>query len=116
MKDAVIFADETSSRRIAAAGEPLTLNLSPTSSAGAPKSISVTGLPDGLAYDNASGVVSGASEKVGTFKITTTIVSAAGQKLRLNKNAVVLYAGIDGSGSFQLKVNGNAVSAGGTAP
>ena len=81
VKDAVIFADETSSRRIAAAGEPLTLNLSPTSSAGAPKSISVTGLPDGLAYDNASGVVSGASEKVGTFKITTTIVSAAGQKL-----------------------------------
>ena len=41
-------------------------------------------------------------------------VPAAGQKLRLNKNAVVLYAGIDGSGSFQLKVNGNAVSAGGT--
>ncbi len=87
VKDSVTFADETVASHVWAANEPITLDLTPTSHAGTPQSVTVTGLPDGLSY--ADGVVSGASTKVGTFKVTVAIVSAKGQKLSRAFNLVV---------------------------
>lgn len=60
-------------------GDGISLDLSPTTHAGVPKSVSVAGLPAGLSY--AGGVVSGTTRMRGAFKLTFTVVSAAGQKL-----------------------------------
>jgi uncharacterized repeat protein (TIGR02543 family) len=79
VKDSIKFADESVTQRVAAAGEPLTLELFPTSQAGDVKSVTVTGLPDGLSY--AGGQISGTPTQVGTFKVTVVAVSATGQKL-----------------------------------
>ena len=79
VKDAVKFADESAASTVTAAGAPVSLDLRPYSLAGDVKSVSVTGLPDGLSY--VGGAVTGASTKVGVFKVTVTAVSAAGQKL-----------------------------------
>lgn len=79
VKDVVTFADELASSRVFAEGEPVVLDISPASLAGAAKSVTVTGLPAGLGY--ADGVVTGLTERVGTFKATVTVVSAKGQKL-----------------------------------
>ncbi len=87
LKDSVLFADESVTQRVVGEGEPLTLDLSPSSQAGEVKSVSVTGLPDGLAY--AGGVISGTPRKVGTFKITVTAVSANGQKLTRSFQLVI---------------------------
>ena len=79
VKDAIKFVDETVTQRVAAAGEPLSLELFPYSQAGDVKSVSVTGLPDGLSYTG--GTISGTPTQVGTFKVTVVAVSANGQKL-----------------------------------
>ena len=78
-KDTVTFADEAALNRVFAEGEDIALDISPASHAGAPRSVAVTGLPSGLGY--ADGVITGRTERVGTFKATVTVVSAAGQKL-----------------------------------
>ncbi len=87
VKDSVTFADEMVASHVWAANEPITLDLTPTSHAGTPQSVAITGLPDGLSY--ADGIVSGASAKVGTFKVTVTIVSAKGQTLTRSFNLVI---------------------------
>ena len=89
VKDAVVFADATVTSLVMADNEQFTLELKPSSHPGDPKSVTVTGLPDGLAYDEDSGKVTGASTQVGTFKVTVTIVSAAGQKLTRSFNLVI---------------------------
>ena len=81
VKDAVVFADELAARYVAASGEPLQLYLAPSTHAGAAKSVVFSGLPGGLAYDAATGCVTGTPERVGVFKVTVTVVSAKGQKL-----------------------------------
>ena len=78
-KDSVIFADETALDRVFVEGEVVELDLSPASYAGSATSVTVTGLPPGLGY--ADGVITGRIERVGTFNVTVTIVSAAGQKI-----------------------------------
>ena len=89
VKDAVTFADELASSRVFAEGEDIALDISPASLAGAAKSVTVTGLPAGLGY--ADGVVTGQTERVGTFKATVTVVSAKGQKLT---RAVSIQVGV----------------------
>ncbi len=88
-KDSVTFADESAPSRVFAEGEDVVLDLSPASHAGAAKSTAVTGLPAGLGY--ADGVITGRTERVGTFKATVTVVSAAGQKLT---RAVSIQVGV----------------------
>ena len=78
-KDSVRLADEEALDQIFGEGSAISIDLSPSSLAGAPKSVAVTGLPAGLAY--VDGVVTGVTEKVGTFKATVAVVSAQGQKL-----------------------------------
>ncbi len=78
-KDSVMLADEEALDQIFGEGSAISIDLSPSSLAGAPKSVAVTGLPAGLVY--VDGVVTGVTEKVGTFKATVTVVSAKGQKL-----------------------------------
>ena len=78
-KDSVMLADEGALDQIFGEGAAISIDLSPSSLAGAPKSVAVTGLPAGLAY--VDGVVTGVTEKVGTFKATVAVVSAQGQKL-----------------------------------
>lgn len=77
-KDAIVWADGAFGR-LFPDGEIIDLDLSPTSAVGTPKSIVVTGLPEGISY--ADGHLTGASTKAGTFRLTVTMVSAAGQKL-----------------------------------
>jgi hypothetical protein len=79
VKDAVTFADETALNRAYAAGETVSLDLSPASKAGEARSVTVTGLPPGLGY--ADGAVTGVVERVGTFNANVSVVSANGQKL-----------------------------------
>ena len=88
-KDAVKFGDATITGRVMADNEQFTLNLSPYSHPGAPKSVTVTGLPDGLVYEEDTGNISGAATQVGTFKVVVTIVSAKGQKLARAFNLVI---------------------------
>ena len=78
-KDAVTFADETFLNRIYAGGEEISLAIYPSSKAGTAKSVTVTGLPSGLGY--ADGVITGVVERVGTFNVKVTVVSAKGQSL-----------------------------------
>lgn len=78
-KDSVRLADEGALDQIFGEGSAISIDLSPSSLAGAPKSVAVTGLPAGLVY--VDGVVTGVTEKVGTFKATVAVVSAQGQKL-----------------------------------
>jgi len=89
VKDAVVFADEDAARYVAAAEEPLNLGLAPASLAGAAKVVTFSGLPSGLAYDAATGCVTGTPERVGTFKVTVTITSAKGQKLSRSFNITI---------------------------
>ena len=89
VKDAVVFADEKAARYVAAEGERLNLNLAPASLAGPAKTITFSGLPTGLAYDAATGCVTGTPVRVGTFKVTVTVTSAYGQKLTRTFNVVV---------------------------
>ena len=84
-----LFADELAARYVAGAGEPLQLNLAPSTLAGAATSVVFTGLPDGLAYDAATGCVTGTPERVGIFKVTVTVVSAKGQKLTRTFNVTI---------------------------
>ena len=81
VKDELLFADEESAKTVTAAGRPIDIDLSPVSKAGEVKegSVSVAGLPAGLAFSD--GGISGASAQVGAFKITVSAVSAKGQKL-----------------------------------
>ena len=79
VKDAVTFGDETALNRIYAAGSEVSLDLSPASKAGVARSVAVTGLPSGLGY--ADGVITGVVERVGTFNVKVSVVSAHGQKL-----------------------------------
>ncbi len=89
VKDKIVFADELAARYVAGAGEPLQLNLAPSTLAGAATSVVFTGLPDGLAYDAATGCVTGTPERVGIFKVTVTVVSAKGQKLTRTFNVTI---------------------------
>ena len=89
VKDAVVFADEDATRYVAAEGERFGLNLAPATLAGAAKSVSFSGLPAGLSYDAATGYVTGTPERVGTFKVTVTVVSANGQKLTRTFNVTI---------------------------
>ena len=77
VKDAIVFADEPAERYVA--GNPLQLNLSPSTLAGSAQSVVFKGLPDGLAYDPATGCVTGTPERVGTFTVTVTVKSAKQQ-------------------------------------
>ena len=87
VKDSIKFADESVTQRVVGVGEPLVLDLTPTTAAGEVKTMSVAGLPAGLAY--AGGVISGTPQQVGTFKITATAVSSAGQKLTRTFSLVI---------------------------
>jgi len=78
VKDAIAWADGALGR-ILPLDEEIDLDLSPVSSIGAPTSVTVTGLPDGLTYRD--GHVTGRSKIAGTFRLTVTMVSAIGQKL-----------------------------------
>ena len=89
VKDAVVFADENAARYVAAAGERLNLNLAPASLAGPARTIAFAGLPAGLAYDAATGCVTGTPERVGTFKVTVTVTSVNGQKLTRTFNVMI---------------------------
>ena len=89
VKDKIVFADENAARYVAAAGECLNLNLAPASLAGPARTIAFAGLPAGLAYDAATGCVTGTPERVGTFKVTVTITSANGQKLTRAFNVMI---------------------------
>ncbi len=88
-KDAVTFADEKAARYVAVEGERLDLNLAPASLAGPAKTITFSGLPAGLAYDAATGCVTGTPTRVGTFKVTVTVTSVHGQKLTRTFNVMV---------------------------
>ena len=88
-KDAVVFADEDAARYVDGEGEPLELNLSPSSLAGAAKTVTFTGLPEGLAYDSATGCVTGTPVRVGVFKVTVTVTSVNGQKLSRSFNITI---------------------------
>ena len=78
-KDSVRFSDEEALNQVFGDGAAVSIDLSPVSLAGAPRSVSVTDLPPGLDY--VDGVITGTIERVGTFKTTVAVVSAAGQKL-----------------------------------
>lgn len=80
-KDAVKFVDEGALPRVWGREDEILLELAPYSAVGQPKSVTVSGLPDGLSYDAEKGVVAGVSTRAGTFKTMVTIVSAKGQKL-----------------------------------
>ena len=77
-KDSIKFADEGALDQVFGEGSVISIDLSPTSLAG-PAESTMTGLPPGLSY--VDGVVTGITEKVGTFKATVSLVSAKGQKL-----------------------------------
>ncbi|MBO7689131.1 MAG: InlB B-repeat-containing protein [Kiritimatiellae bacterium] len=80
VKDVLVFEDMPAERYVA--GNPQNpLNLSPSSLAGAAKAVSVTGLPGGMAWDPATGCITGTPVRVGTFKVTVTVTTAKGQKL-----------------------------------
>ena len=78
VKDSVTWAEGTVGRMFQT-GDDLRLDLAPATQAGTVKSVTVTGLPDGLTYSD--GVISGSTAMRGTFKLTFSVVSAAGQKL-----------------------------------
>lgn len=78
VQDALVWA-EGAQGRILPLDEEIDLDLSPTSAVGAPTSVTVTGLPDGLTYQN--GHITGHSKIAGTFRLTVTAVSSVGQKL-----------------------------------
>lgn len=60
-------------------GRNIEIVLNPTTSAGTPKSVSVSGLPEGVVYEN--GVLVGSTSMVGAYKVAFTVVSAAGRKI-----------------------------------
>ena len=78
VKDSIAWADGALGRILPAA-TAIDLDLSPTTYTGAPKSVMVEGLPEGLSYAN--GRITGTTDLVGSFKLTVTVVSSAGQKL-----------------------------------
>ena len=78
VKDSLVWADGAIGM-LFATGRDLALDLSPTSAAGALRSVEVSGLPDGLEY--ADGAVSGSTSMRGVFTLKVSAVSAAGQKL-----------------------------------
>ena len=79
VRDAILFADENYADRVIAVGEEYGQDLTPSTAMGAPKSVVVTGLPDGLAY--AGGHIAGTPAQVGTFTVKVTVVSAKSQTL-----------------------------------
>ena len=85
--DSVVFADELAAWYMP--GNPLQISLSPKTLAGDVKSIAITGLPDGLDYDPATGCVTGTPSRVGVFKVTVTVVSAVGQKFVRTFNVTI---------------------------
>lgn len=106
VKDAVVFGkdDEHALQLQDAnflAGRELdpSLTLAPESLAGAAKAVSISGLPPGLAYDAATGCVTGTPERVGTFKVTVTVTSAKGQKLT-RTFSIVIYVPSTCVGTF----------------
>ena len=78
VKDAISWA-EGAFGRLLPAGGPVDLDLSPTTLAGAPRSVAVAGLPEGLSY--ADGRITGTALRAGTFRLTVTVVSALGQRI-----------------------------------
>lgn len=78
VKDSISWA-EGAMGQILPAESAVDLDLSPTTYTGVPTSVAVTGLPEGLSY--ADGHITGTTDLVGTFKLTVTVVSSAGQKL-----------------------------------
>lgn len=78
-KDAVVWPEGTVGL-IFPSGDGISQPLVPTSHAGAAQSVTVSGLPEGLAYED--GVITGSTAMRGTFKLTFTVVSAKGQKLK----------------------------------
>lgn len=77
--DSIVLADTSFAGAVIGEGEPLDINLSPTAVSGALKSVTVTGLPDGISYSD--GRLAGRSTQVGTFPLTISGVTAAGRKL-----------------------------------
>ena len=77
-KDAIVW-DAAADGLMFQTGDDVRVDLAPSSAAGTLASSSATGLPEGLVYAN--GVISGATAMRGTFKVTISAVSAAGQKL-----------------------------------
>ena len=79
VKDSLKLANELAEQYVV--GNPLeALDLSPSTLAGVPKAISVTGLPAGLGYDAATGCITGTPTRVGTFTVKVTVTSAKSQK------------------------------------
>lgn len=79
VKDAIVLSDNSFDSIVIGESTDFSVDLSPSATSGALKSVSVTGLPDGMEY--ADGVISGKTDMVGSFTITISAVSANGQKL-----------------------------------
>lgn len=84
VKDSIVLFDETVPSTVYASGEDMHVEISPSSHAGSVTVNSVTGLPEGLSY--ADGVISGTTRMSGSFKVTVSATSAAGQKLSRSFN------------------------------
>lgn len=77
-KDAIVWETDVVGM-VFPTGDDVRVVLNPTTHAGVPKSVAVSGLPEGISY--ADGVLFGSTAMAGTFRIIVTVVSAKGQKI-----------------------------------
>ncbi|MFI1921616.1 M4 family metallopeptidase [Streptomyces sp. NPDC020377] len=89
-----IAADAPSSRD-AAVGQPVTRQITATSTRPGALTYAATGLPDGLTLGAADGRITGTPTRAGTFTVTVTLTNSAAERLDLPYTWTVLASGGD---------------------
>ncbi|MFJ5837704.1 M4 family metallopeptidase [Streptomyces shenzhenensis] len=89
------IAADAPSTRDAAVGQPVSRQITATSTRPGALAYAATGLPDGLTLDPADGRISGTPTRAGTFAVTVTITNSAAERLDLPYAWTVLDSGGD---------------------
>ncbi|MDH6622373.1 Zn-dependent metalloprotease [Streptomyces sp. LBL] len=89
------IAADTPSTRDAAVGQPVSRQITATSTRPGALTYAATGLPHGLTLDPADGRISGTPTRAGTFAVTVTVTNAAAEKRDLPYTWTVLASGGD---------------------
>ncbi|GAA4803647.1 M4 family metallopeptidase [Streptomyces ziwulingensis] len=89
------IAADTPSARDAAVGQPVSRQVTATSTRPGALSYKATGLPDGLTVDQADGRITGTPTRAGTFEVTVTVTNSAAEQRALPYTWTVLASGGD---------------------
>ncbi|MGW0582883.1 M4 family metallopeptidase, partial [Streptomyces sp. NPDC002920] len=89
------IAADAPSTRDAAVGQPVSRQITATSTRPGGLTYAATGLPDGLTLTPADGRISGTPTRAGTFAVTITLTNSAAEKLDLSYDWQVLASGDD---------------------